>query len=234
MNICNIIIGIVFLGFILVGWFQGMFRVVVSAAGLIASIFVSIYISPYVSGYLQENTKIDDKIAGYIAQELQYSDTGQEVTRGMQIAAINSLPLPETLKATILDNNNSEVYGVLAVSGVYDYIAMSIAVVILNAAVFLALIMVCRFIFWILGRKLKDLTKLPILHSIDKVGGGALGGLKGFLWIWIFFLFLSITSSMEWSRSLIAQISTSPILKYMYDNNFLVDLVGDFTRILFL
>lgn len=234
MNICNIIIGIVFLGFILVGWFQGMFRVVVSAAGLIASIFVSIYISPYVSGYLQENTKIDDKIAGYIAQELQYSDTGQEVTRGMQIAAINSLPLPETLKATILDNNNSEVYGVLAVSGVYDYIAMSIAVVILNAAVFLALIMICRFIFWILGRKLKDLTKLPILHSIDKVGGGALGGLKGFLWIWIFFLFLSITSSMEWSRSLIAQISTSPILKYMYDNNFLVDLVGDFTRILFL
>ena len=136
MNICNIIIGIVFLGFILVGWFQGMFRVVVSAAGLIASIFVSIYISPYVSGYLQENTKIDDKIAGYIAQELQYSDTGQEVTRGMQIAAINSLPLPETLKATILDNNNSEVYDVLAVSGVYDYIAMSIAVVILNAAVF--------------------------------------------------------------------------------------------------
>lgn len=234
MNICNIIIGIVFLGFILVGWFQGMFRVVVSAAGLIASIFVSIYISPYVSGYLQENTKIDDKIAGYIAQELQYSDTGQEVTRGMQIAAINSLPLPETLKATILDNNNSEVYDVLAVRGVYDYIAMSIAVVILNAAVFLALIMVCRFIFWILGRKLKDLTKLPILHSIDKVGGGVLGGLKGFLWIWIFFLFLSITSSMEWSRSLIAQISTSPILKYMYDNNFLVDLVGDFTRILFL
>lgn len=234
MNICNIIIGIVFLGFILVGWFQGMFRVVVSAAGLIASIFVSIYISPYVSGYLQENTKIDDKIAGYIAQELQYSDTGQEVTRGMQIAAINSLPLPETLKATILDNNNSEVYDVLAVGGVYDYIAMSIAVVILNAAVFLVLIMVCRFIFWILGRKLKDLTKLPILHSIDKVGGGVLGGLKGFLWIWIFFLFLSITSSMEWSRSLIAQISTSPILKYMYDNNFLVDLVGDFTRILFL
>lgn len=234
MNVCSVVLGIIFLVFVLTGWCQGMFRVIVSAAGLIASIFVAVYLSPHVSGYLQKNTEMDEYIAGYIAEELKYSDGGKELTKGMQVAAINSLPLPETLKTTILDNNNSEVYDALAVSGVYDYIAKSIAVVIMNATVFLALVFICRILFWILGHGLRELRKLPILHSIDKVGGGLLGGLKGIIWIWIFFLFLSITSSMDWSRHLIEQILVNPVWKWFYDNNFLVEVIGDITKILFL
>lgn len=234
MNVTCIVIGIVFLVFVLIGWIQGMFRVIVSVAGLVASIFIALYGSPYISGYLQENTKLDDKIADYIIQELQYSETGQEVTKGIQVAAINSLPLPETLKATILNNNNSEMYEALDVSGVYDYIAMSIAVVILNATVFLAFILVCRVLFWLIGKNFDKLAKLPILRSIDKIGGGVLGGIRGLIWIWIFFLFLSITSTFEWSSYLIDQVNESFLLRLLYDHNIFVELIGDLTRVLFM
>ena len=234
MNVTCIVIGIVFLVFVLIGWIQGMFRVVVSVAGLVASIFIALYGSPYVSGYLQENTKLDDKIANYIIQELQYSETGQEVTKGIQVAAINSLPLPETLKATVLNNNNSEMYEALDVSGVYDYIAMSIAVVILNATVFLAFVLICRVLFWLIGKNFDKLAKLPILRSIDKIGGGVLGGIRGLIWIWIFFLFLSITSTFEWSSYLIEQVNKSFLLRLLYDHNIFVELIGDLTRVLFM
>lgn len=233
MNICCIVIGLIFLIFVMIGWAQGMIRLMISVAGLIASIMISLYGAPYVSGYLQENTKIDDKMAAYISNELAYSDAGEEVTRGIQIAAINALPLPETVKSSILNNNNSEMYDLLEVSGVYDYIAMSIAVMILNGIVFLGLLILCRIIFLIIGHSVKDLTKLPIIRSLDKFGGGILGAIRGIIWIWIFFLFLSITSTFAWSSQLIEQINQVWILRLLYDHNILVEVISDLTKILF-
>ncbi len=233
MNITCMVIGIVFLLFVLVGWRQGMFQLVISVAGLIASVMVSLYGAPYVSGYLQENTKLDDNIASYIVEQLEFSETGQEVTKGIQVAVINSLPLPETLRETILDNNNSEMYEALSVSGVYDYIAMSLAVVILNAVVFLVLLLTCRIFFFVLGRSFKDLSTLPIVNSVDRIGGGLLGGMKGLIWIWVFFLFLSMTSTFEWSAGMISEIHQYKLVTWLYDNNLLLDIVGDLTKVLF-
>lgn len=234
MNIVCIVIGILFFICVMIGWMQGLLRVIVSVAGLIASLIVAIYVAPHVSGYIEENTQVDEKIANYISEELQFSDAGKEATRGIQVAVISELPLPESLKSKILDNNNSEMYDALDVSSVYDYIAKSIAVVILNAAVFLLLIFICRIFFFFLGKSMGNFAKLPILRSIDKIGGGLLGAMKGLIFIWVFFLILSITSTFAWSQNIIAQINESVLLKLLYDNNVLLDIVGDLTKILFL
>ena len=233
MNTVCIIIEIFFLACVIVGWARGFFRVLISVAGTIASILVAIYVAPYVSGYIQENTDTDDKLAVYIAEKLEFSDLGEETSKGVQVALIDSLPLPDTMKDNILNNNNLETYDVLKATGVYDYIAKSIAVVIINGAVFLILVILCRIIFLILGKFAKGLTSIPIVKSIDKLGGASLGAVKSLILIWIFFLILSITSTMSWSRNLITQISESMVLKLLYDNNILLDIVGDLTKVLF-
>lgn len=234
MNTISIIIGIVFLICVISGLWQGLFRVLVSVAGLIVSIVIAVYVAPYVSSSLEKNTQLDERLAQYISEKMQFSEAGEETSKGIQVAIIEGLPLPETMKDNILNNNNAEMYDVLNATGVYDYIAKSIAMVILNAVVFLALVLICRIFFFFLGRAAKGLSKLPILRSIDKVGGGALGAMKGLILIWIFFLILSVTSTMEWSQSLIEEINATPILKMLYDNNALVDIVGDLTKVLFL
>lgn len=234
MNTISIIIGIVFLICVISGLWQGLFRVLVSVAGLIVSIVIAVYVAPYVSSSLEKNTQLDERLAQYISEKMQFSEAGEETSKGIQVAIIEGLPLPEAMKDNILNNNNAEMYDVLNATGVYDYIAKSIAMVILNAVVFLALVLICRIFFFFLGRAAKGLSKLPILRSIDKVGGGALGAMKGLILIWIFFLILSVTSTMEWSQSLIEEIDATPILKMLYDNNALVDIVGDLTKVLFL
>lgn len=234
MNTISIIIGIVFLICVISGLWQGLFRVLVSVAGLIVSIVIAVYVAPYVSSSLEKNSQLDEHLAQYISEKMQFSEAGEETSKGVQVAIIEGLPLPETMKGNILNNNNAEMYDVLNATGVYDYIAKSVAMVILNAVVFLALVLICRIFFFFLGRTAKGLSKLPILRSIDKVGGGALGAMKGLILIWIFFLILSVTSTMEWSRSLIAEINATSILKMLYDNNALVDIVGDLTKVLFL
>ena len=122
MSTVNIVIGVVFLVCVLAGMWQGMFRVLISVAGLIASMVVAVYIAPHVSGYIEQNTQVDEKLAQYITDKLQFSESGEETSRGIQVALIEELPLPETMKQNIIDNNNSEMYGVLnAVGGVRLY-----------------------------------------------------------------------------------------------------------------
>lgn len=229
-----IIIGILFGVCVLAGWIQGLFKVLISAAGLIASIVVAVYVAPHVSGYLEKNTQIDEKIAKYISTELGFSDSEKEESKGVQVAIINELPISDSLKAGILNNNNSEMYEALDVSGVYNYIAKSIAVLILNACVFLLLILGCRILFFVLGKAANGFTKLPIVRWIDKMGGGCLGVIKGLIFIWIFFLILSITSTFGWSQKMISQISQSEILLLLYNNNLLLDIIGDLTNVLYL
>lgn len=233
MNNISIIIGVIFLACVLASWARGLFKSIISVAGLIVSIVAAVYVAPHLCGYIEEHTKADEKIAVYIAEKLEYSEMDEELSRGVQIAVISELPLPDAIKSNILDNNNSEMYKMLDASGVYDYIAKSVAVVILNALVFLAFMLLCRLCFFVLSRKMGDFTKLPIVRSIDKIGGGCLGVLKGFIYIWVFFLILSICSTFEWSQTLVAQINDSAVLKLLYDNNILLDIVGDLTKVIF-
>lgn len=233
MNNLSIVIGVLFFICVLAGCIKGLFKSVLSVASLIAGIVIAVYASPHLSACLEENTQIDEKIAAYIIEKLEYSEVGEELSRSLQVAVINELALPETLKAGILDNNNSEIYSLLDVTGVYDYIAKSIAVVLLNAAVFLALTLLCRLVFFVMCRQLKDLTKLPIVRSIDKIGGACFGVIKGLIYIWLFFLVLSVCSTFEWSQSFILQIHDSKALELLYEHNILLDIVCDFTKLLF-
>lgn len=234
MNTLAILIGMVFLFCVIGGWWQGMFRVLVSVAGLIASIVIAVYIAPYVSSFIQENTKIDENLAHYISEKMKFSENGEETSKGIQVALIQELPIPETMKDNILNNNNSEMYDVLDATGVYDYISKSIAMIIVNVAGFLCIAFVCRVFFFFLGAAAKGLSKLPILHSIDKMGGVILGSIKGLILIWIFFLIISVTCTMDWSRACIKEIEQVPILETLYNNNVLVDIVGDLTKVLFM
>ncbi|MBQ9983616.1 MAG: CvpA family protein [Lachnospiraceae bacterium] len=234
MNWICIIIGVVFFACVIAGWIQGLFKVLVSVAGLIASIMIAIYVAPNISGYVQQHTTLDDELATFIIEKMELSNDTEDVSRGVQVELINELAVPDALKENMLNNNNSEVYSLLEASGVNEYIAKSMAMVIINAVVFLVLVAVCNVFFSTLGKGVDKMTKLPIIRSIDKIGGGLLGGMRGLLVVWMLFLVLSITSTTETSQELIQAICQSGLLKLLYDNNLLLDIVGDLTRVLFL
>ena len=233
MNAVCIVIGLVFLINVILGWARGFFRVLISVATAIAGILLGLYFAPYISSYLKENTDTDDKLAVYIEQKLEFSDKSEDKSKGVQVEIIEELPLPDVMKANILNNNNTETYDVLKATGVYDYISKSVAVVILNGAVFLVLALMCIVVFKFMSLLIKGITSIPIIKSIDRIGGGVLGGLHGILMIWVFFLTLSITSTFSVSQIIIKQACESDILKLLYENNILLDIVGDLTKVIF-
>ena len=103
------------------------------------------------------NSKIS-KVNGNVYYNIKYKN--KEIVEFLSNYGI----IPK--KSNILDNNNSEMYHLLEAGGVYEYIAKSLAVVILNGIVFLGLTLLCRLIFFVLAQTVKDLTKLPIVRWI--------------------------------------------------------------------
>ena len=233
MNTVCIVIGIVFFICVIMGWARGLFRVLISVAGLIVSIIVAAFVAPAISNYIHNNTKWDEQLSVVIAEKLELSDKEEETSKGVQISIIDELPLPDSMKNDIMDNNNLETYDILKATGVYDYIAKSVAVIIINGAVFLITISLCRLIFLFLGRLAKGIDNIPIIGEIDKTGGALLGGIKGLILIWIFFLILSLTSTFEWSRNLTEDVCRIELLKLLFENNILLDIVEDLTKVLF-
>lgn len=71
--------------------------------------------------------------------------------------------------------------GTAAVDAVMDSVTLSIA----HAAVFLASFLVLVIVLWLVMLPLKLMTKLPGLHAINAVGGGALGLICGTLLVFL-------------------------------------------------
>lgn len=228
-----IVIGVILFIFVLVGYLRGMFRVLISAASLIASIIIAVYAAPHLSAWIQENTQADEKIAAYISEQMSFSGKKEETSKGVQVEEINSLGISEQMKGIILNNNNSDMYKVLGVTGVYDYISKSIAVMFINVMVFVLLAGFCRVFFFILKHKAGNLTEFPVVKWMDRTAGALLGAAKGVLLVWIFFLILSVTGTYEWSRECTKQVRENAAVNYLYENNLLTDLVVDVTKVMF-
>lgn len=233
MSTVEIIIGIVLLVFIIVGWIQGFFKVALSMVAVIAGLIMSFYFTPQISSYLTKNTSLDESMTKGIFQYLNFSEENEQESRSNQITIIKELPFPKEIKKNILTNNNSEMYGAMNVNSIYEYIAKSLALIIINTFVFLSLLLISKIFFSTLGKSFEKMVELPVVRWVDKLGGTLVGAMKGMISIWIFFLIISITSATKWSAYMIEEISESIPLKLLYDHNVLLDIVANLTRVLF-
>ena len=87
MNSVSIIIAVAFFLCVLVGWAKGLFKSILSVAGLVASIVVAVYVAPHVSGYLEKETQTDEKIATIMNhyENVHYKELEYELDNGEKI-----------------------------------------------------------------------------------------------------------------------------------------------------
>jgi uncharacterized membrane protein required for colicin V production len=69
------------------------------------------------------------------------------------------------------------------------------------------------------GVSLNLLTTLPVLSSVNRIGGALIGGVIGFLMILLFLAAVSIIADTGNAKQLVEMIDNSEILKSLYDNN---------------
>ena len=197
------------------GWRRGLIMTVFSMFATVIAIAISAQLSPQLSRTWQ-NTAFYE----IVSERVEMTLFKGEDNRGV----INSLPLPDVVQNVLASNDDAQ-NNMLGVSEFRKYIADSVTGIILNAISFVLVFVGVSIIMRIIIRCLNLLSRLPVIHTMNKMGGMLVGLLKGLILLWLICIVITIMSGTEAGIYLYGQINESPFLKYIYDNNMIMALI---------
>lgn len=223
MNIITIIVLIILILCTLAGMKAGLVKTVFSMFSFIAALILTVCLSPLVSNVLQKNEKVTDYFNNKVEAALDLENVTVKAVD--QISFIEDLPLPDSIKNSLLEHNTLDIYEKLNVNSFTEYITHVITNMIINSTAFIGTFLVLIIILQILCFVLNIVSKLPVLNSVNKAGGLIAGLLHGLIIIWILCIFITASGSTSFGRSALASINESDILSYIYDNNLIAKYI---------
>ena len=155
---------------IIVGGIRGFIKTFFAAFSVAIALFVAVQAGPYLGKVLQ-HTPMYTMISGQIEEKLDAYSEAQAEKVSQQIEEINRYPLPQYLKNALIENNNNQIYEALGVSQFNQYVASYMACLVLNSVSFLIVFLLAFIILKVIEAGLDLISKLPVLHGINVLGG---------------------------------------------------------------
>lgn len=207
------------------GFRKGFVKEIVSVFFLILSFLLVWVINPYVNTFIKEYTPVY-RITQEKCQELVEKQVGDVsgLNREEQTKVVEELELPDLLKNTLMKNNTIETYRYLAVTTFTEYVSHSLAVMLINGISFLLSYALSAFLIKLLGYILNILASLPIIHGVNKIAGGIVGGGKCVIFLWIAFLLLTLLCNTSFGKMGMELIQKDTFLSFLYNENIFVKI----------
>lgn len=141
------------------------------------------------------------------------------LSRVEQVKLIDALPLPEKIRTELETFNNSEGYEKVGAQGFGSYIVGAVSDVIFGIAAYLLTFLIVALLIRLILGVLNLFASLPVVRSVNALGGLAIGLAEGLLLIWILFLLLSLFSATPAGSTLMQQVYANPFLTTLYNSN---------------
>lgn len=204
------IIDIVLILFIALGAFmgykKGLINVLVSFVAIIIAIVLSLLLQIPVANTLRQTAPGTDL----------YNNVHEGISK-----AVND-------NKSDIDNNtiySTIIKGIISDEQINRQ-SESITMFILKGLSFFIIFIIVTLIILILKKILNFVFDLPILNSVNQIGGLALGGIKSLAIVYIILAILAFISPMPSVTSGIAEnINKTTITKTLYNNNLLVNII---------
>lgn len=236
MNALTVILLLYILLEALLGCKRGFFRSVLSLLVLVLTMIFACKLSPQVAGYLSKETKLQKTIAEQIEEYLEKNEGSSDIdkeSRSGQKEFLENVGFPSYLSGVLGDNNNIEFFDALKVDSFYPYIATYLATVIINILSYFITFVVVWLILHMVAGILKGIGELPVLRLLNRIGGMLFGVAKALLVVSLFLLLVTMLSSTDFGRLVVAQMEESPILSAFYEHNPLIIFITDITEQIF-
>jgi uncharacterized membrane protein required for colicin V production len=217
---------VIILGIIIVNAFigrkVGLIKIIFSLFSFIIALMLTVWISPSVKGMLKNNEtfyeKASQKVENMLFEEQKETDDTDDMIEG--------LPLPKSIKETLKENKDKQEANIKA------YVITQVTDMAINALAFVLTFVVVFVALWIVSICLNIVSKLPILNQLNKLTGFLVGGLQGLIIVWILFIIITLFSGTALGGKAYEQIESSMILSYLYDKNFLLNIIMNAAKIL--
>lgn len=202
--------------FVIQGFRRGMVRTAVSMVFFVIVIVVTSWLNPYVGDFIREKTDWQEEIQQG-CKEIFFEEIEEQVDISVtsQVEFIDELPLPESMKEKLVENNNAEIYRQLAVENFADYLSGYVAYGIINGIAFVISFVLTIIIVNLILYAVDILTELPVVGTLNRIGGMLIGLIQGILWIWVAFLVITLLCNTGVGAYLMELIKSDPVLGWM-------------------
>ena len=206
------------------GYRRGLIKELVSLVCVFLSMAIVWLINPYVNEFIRENTSIYEKVQEscreFVGEEYStWTGSGESQTE-----FINEMNLPELLRNGLVQNNNSDSYQYLAVTTFSDYIAQYLARMAVNGISFLISLALSTILIQSITWMLNLVSRLPVIHGMNKIAGAFLGAAKFLIVVWVVLLALTIICNTEIGEMGLQMVKKDYILNYIYDKDILIQI----------
>lgn len=229
----TLIVIIILLLFGFRGYRNGLVKSLVSTFSLFITIFIAINLNPYISGFVENYTGtteiITDACESFFTQNMD-EDSAMNRAKNRTVSAIHEamidqLHLPVVIKDGLKKHNNVESYQALGVKNFYEYVPKYIANVIVKVVIFVVTWIASAVALYFLVRALKLVTELPGVKGLNRILGTLLGLLQGLVFVWFFFMIITMFGSFKFGAQLLGMISQSKFLGFLYDSNVILKTI---------
>lgn len=208
------------------GYRRGFTKTAVSMISFLVIVLLASILNPLLTNIVDNYTDIGEKIEVYCMDALDGKLTeSDDLGRNEQIALIEKLPVPETIREDLIENNNHVIYEMLGTVSFLGYIAAYLVKMILRAIVFLISIVLAWVIVKIVILCLNGVSRMPVIGFFNKMGGFAIGLVSGLLIVWMLFLVITIFSGTEPAAYALQMIQQDTLANLIYQKNPLVWLI---------
>lgn len=213
--IADIVVALILVGGIAWGWKRGFVRSLLSTFSIVISLALAVMLYPVVSNFLA-----DSAITGYVTQNVQQmlgaqSDGGTE-TGAEEQAPAEQLNLPEQVGKKLADGAGA------VQDAVADSIAGGVASLAINVLSILIVFLVVRVGLMLVTALLEHVFRLPVLSTVNRLLGGALGLAGGVLVVYVLLGLLTFVATTDSTNAIVQNVRESRIASQMYDNNIIM------------
>ncbi|MGL4363328.1 MAG: CvpA family protein [Cellulosilyticaceae bacterium] len=219
-----IVIGII----VISGWIGfkiGFIKTVYQLVASLISFLIAMTVYPVFSTLLKM-TPLYGALQQWVSEILPKT----EIQAGLQAqsAMIEEVTqwLPQFLTDYLVVNNNPEIYKMLGVSKLKDYIIISVSDFCITVLAIIIAWILIKVILAIFISILDLVSKLPILKTANQMAGILAGSFKGVLFIWLVYMVLPLLILIPQFSMIENMIQSSVIAKVFYDNNILLEIIS--------
>lgn len=231
MNWLLIIVLVILSGNALIGMRVGFIKTVFSLCSLTVALVLTVWISPTVNDILKGNEKIFNTITSGVEKMLKFEDEVSE--RSKQVSLIEELNLPQSIKDSLIESNNTETYEELKITSFKEYICSYLAGIIIKAMAFIITFMAFAVILYVISAALDLISKLPLIDQANTLAGLLAGFAHGLVVIWLFFILLTVFGSTDFGQKAMQLVGESEILSFIYNNNIILGFITSITKLYF-
>lgn len=229
MNILSIVILLVVLLFMVRGYRKGLVQMVASMTTLILTIFLVSIATPHISNALKTQTPVYNMIEEK-CEDFIKSGTDQISSKIEESEWIENLKIPGFLQEMIKENNNTVSYEKMNVDSFGEYISHFLATMILNVLSYIITFIAALILIKVIAGALGLLTHLPVIHSMNRILGAAMGLIQSLFLIWLFLLVVTLFGNTEWGDYIMKMINDSSVLTALYDANIYIGIFDNIMK----